>query len=194
MKRYDIINAIIEKCGYGSYLEIGIHNGINMAKINCKEKTGVDPRMPEHTDGFTYHKMPSDDFFLLNDRKFDIVFIDGLHEAEQVMRDYKNSLEALEEGGTIVFHDCNPPDHLSQVVPKQQTVWCGDVWKTWVKINECGFCVDTDFGVGVISFHPMLSVAKKETIEVEDYWDLTSKRKEALRLIPIEKFKRMVND
>ena len=54
-----------------------------------KKRVGVDP-----VEGGT-HKMTSDHFFSINKDNFDIIFIDGLHEYSQVMKDIKNSLKFL---------------------------------------------------------------------------------------------------
>ena len=41
--------------------------------------------------------------------RFDVIFIEGLHLAEQVDRDISNALRYLKDDGFIVLHDCNPP-------------------------------------------------------------------------------------
>ena len=65
---------------------------------------GIDP-----VEGGT-HKMTSDEFFYNNNDKFDIIFIDGLHQYEQVIKDVKNSLNCLTKNGII---DCQiQNDHL----------------------------------------------------------------------------------
>jgi len=60
-------------------------------------------------------------------QRYDIVFIDGLHEAEQVYRDAINSLQLLNYRGTIVFHDINP------CVPGN-----GSCWKAFVYLRSDG--------------------------------------------------------
>ena len=77
--------------------------------------------------------MTSDDFFKDNKEKFDTIFIDGLHIDEQVQKDIENSLNALNEGGTIVMHDCKPLSEEAQIFPRIQIAWNGDVWKAWLK-------------------------------------------------------------
>jgi predicted O-methyltransferase YrrM len=44
--------------------------------------------------------------FAKNTKKFDIVFVDGLHIEEQSTKDIHNALKVLNENGTIVVHDC----------------------------------------------------------------------------------------
>ena len=102
--RMDIINMLIEKCGYKTYLEIGISRSDCYNLINCKQKTGVDPE-PNAKATFC---LTSDEFFKQNKAKYDLIFIDGLHHSGQVYKDILNSLKILEKGGTIVCHDMNP--------------------------------------------------------------------------------------
>jgi hypothetical protein len=71
-----------------SYLEIGVSGGENFQKIRCENKVGVDP---EPTSPATIF-LPSDDFFKQNKETFDVIFIDGLHHSDQVLRDINNSL------------------------------------------------------------------------------------------------------
>ena len=87
--RFEIIQSIIEFKKYKSYLEIGCDRNQSFSNINIDKRVGVDP-----VEGGT-HKMTSDDFFSNNNDKFDIIFIDGLHQYEQVIKDVKNSLNCL---------------------------------------------------------------------------------------------------
>lgn len=41
-------------------------------------------------------------------QKFDLVFIDGLHHSDQVLKDINNSLSFLEPNGVIMCHDILP--------------------------------------------------------------------------------------
>ena len=43
MKRYEIINRIIQTKNYKDYLEIGVRDGECFKEIRCLNKTGVDP-------------------------------------------------------------------------------------------------------------------------------------------------------
>ena len=93
MKRYEIINLLIVKNGYKSYLEIGLDNGLNFSKIKIDNKKSVDPALGQYSHAKPTYKLTSDDFFKQNKDKYDIIFIDGLHHSEQVYRDIKNSLD-----------------------------------------------------------------------------------------------------
>jgi hypothetical protein len=153
--RWDLINHLIQKYGYSSYLEIGVMETEqpvtekNFDKIVCEAKVGVDP-CPA---GNPTYLMTSDGFFAGNRQKFDLVFIDGLHHEDQVTRDIINALGCLNPGGSIVVHDCLPRNELSQRVPREVEAWNGDVWKSWVKFRACPFSmyvVNVDEGCGVI--------------------------------------------
>jgi hypothetical protein len=54
--------------------------------------------------------MSTDDFFSQNKENFDIVYIDADHEYNQVIKDYNNSVDFLNENGIIFLHDLYPPD------------------------------------------------------------------------------------
>ena len=90
MSRTEIVQRLIDRYSYQSYLEIGVDKGDTFKFIRCPLKHGVDPRRNVAT-----HSMTSDDFFSTLDRNYDLIFIDGLHEAEQVKRDINNALEHL---------------------------------------------------------------------------------------------------
>jgi len=149
MLRTDIINHFIKEYGYTTYLEIGVSNGWCFERIQCEHKEGVDP----HPESPATHTMTSDTFFNTK-KKWDIIFIDGLHHNEQVYKDIQNAIAHLNPGGTIVCHDMNPQDYQAQHVPRVVKVWNGDCWKAWVKLRTeldmQMYVIDTDYGCGVI--------------------------------------------
>jgi hypothetical protein len=154
MTRTEIINHLIKKIDAKSYLEIGVREPEgNYNKIVCENKVAVDP-VPLGTGIIA---LTSDAFFKQNQETFDVIFIDGLHVAEQVERDIINSLAVLNPGGYIVCHDMNPTEELMQRVPiETMGAWTGDCWKAWVKLRSerkdlVMSVLDTDFGVGVIT-------------------------------------------
>jgi hypothetical protein len=160
MTRIDIINALIQKHNYKSYIEIGVRNPDHCFNhINCEIKHGVDPGV--EGEWKTTFNMTSDEFFASNPQTYDLIFIDGLHIDEQVEKDIINSLKYINKGGSIVLHDCNPPteyharenyyDHNTPAGPP----WNGTVWKAVVKVRSevdgiFTSVVDTDWGVGII--------------------------------------------
>jgi hypothetical protein len=110
-KRGALINYLIKRYQYTSYLEIGCYENATFRQINIPEKVGVDPR-----SGGTV-RLTSDDYFNRLDpqSKFDIIFIDGLHTKEQVQKDVRNSVKHLSPDGTIVIHDCVPDAEYLQL-------------------------------------------------------------------------------
>jgi hypothetical protein len=194
IKRYDIINYLIEKNQLVNYLEIGVFKGENIREVKALHKDGVDPGAEGYTPPEANYPMTSDDFFKLikdhEDIKYDIIFIDGLHHSDQVEKDIKNSLNHIVKGGFIVLHDCNPVSYEAQLVPRQTVTWNGDVWKSFVDFKmthpkmEC-CVVDTDFGVGVIRVGEHTTTLQDNTL-TWDYFD--NNRKELLNLITWDEF------
>jgi len=194
-KRYDLINHLIEKNKFLNYLEIGVFHGENIRLIKASHKDGVDPGNEGVIIPEVNYPMTSDEFFDLikdhKDIKYDVIFIDGLHHAEQVDKDILNSLEHLVPNGYIVLHDCNPISFEGQKIPRETVVWNGDVWKSIVnlRLNRSDLevrVVDTDFGVGIVNFGQMDTYDKNKNIDWE-YFD--ENRKEILNLITVEEFK-----
>jgi hypothetical protein len=100
------------------------------------------------------HRMTSGAFFDQNTGCFDLVFVDGLHLREQVVRDVENAARWLNPGGCIVLHDCLPTRREQQLrtQPGGGRPWTGDVWKAVVDLRqrpEFDIAVlDDDWGAG----------------------------------------------
>lgn len=176
LMRWDIINHLIKENNYKSYLEIGYYKGWSFDRVECRKKVAVDPNPSKTLEqeamanrGFIFEKedsiiikRTSDDFFdswVLGGNKFDIIFIDGLHESKQVTKDIENSLKHLSLGGTIVMHDCNPSSEEMTLGGTKNGEWTGDVYKAFIAFrgthNNLAYVVDTDYGVGIIKDQPI---------------------------------------
>ena len=146
--RLDMINYFIKKMNYKHYLEIGCDKNQIFSKIFLENKIGVDPVSGGNI------RLTSDQFFKKNSRKFDIIFIDGLHEYLQVKRDILNSIECLNDNGIILVHDCLPESLAKQAVPRFKMLWNGNVWKAIVDLrrekNLEIFTCEVDQGIGII--------------------------------------------
>ena len=165
MTRTDIINRLIKERGYSSYLEIGVENPSNNYNlINCKYKESVDPYVEnfyisdqdaaKYADAITY-KMPSDKFFSIVNKKYDIVFIDGMHTEQQCDKDIYNAMQHLTEYGCVVIHDCLPltADMQTEKPKPGGHPWTGTVWKSILKLVRLNVPVnvlDYDYGVAII--------------------------------------------
>ena len=196
-QRYDIINHLIEKNHFLNYLEIGVFKGENIKLIKALHKDGVDPGAEGYAVPEANYPMTSDEFFdLIKDHpeiQYDVIFIDGLHHADQVDKDIENSLKHLVPNGYIVLHDCNPISYDAQKIPRETVVWNGDVWKSIVKLRLTRSdlsirVVDTDFGVGIINIKPMDTYNKSKNIDWE-YFD--NNRQEIINLISVDEFKQL---
>lgn len=160
MDKSEIINQIIKDNDYKSYLEIGTQSAKNFKAIKCEVKHGVDPNVCSPYNA----QLTSDEFFAVNKNKYDVIFIDGLHESDQVIRDIDNSIKCLNKGGAIILHDTIPKSEEMQRVPREQRVWTGDVWKAvvgFLKHNNLEVEFKTyraDWGLTVI--HPKSQIVQ----------------------------------
>ena len=193
MNRTAIINALIKKYKYTSYLEIGVSKPqCNFDYITCEKKYGVDPKVSidKYSPPSRGYQMTSDTYFLTlkEDTKFDLIFVDGLHTHEQVNADIKNSLRFLSENGTIVLHDCNPVN-----VKNEDPGFNGTVWRAFYearKTYDIDACViDTDFGCGVIR-RGGSKLVNTLNDSILDFNFLNLNRVAILNLISVEDFKR----
>ena len=197
--RTELLNHLIARHGYRRYLEIGVRNPKdNFRYINAPEKDGVDPVARCN------FRMTSDDFFRQLEATpgappYDLVFVDGLHLADQVVRDVENSLRHLSDGGCIVLHDVNPATESAQIetyVPKQP--WNGTVWKAWAKLRATRAdlfmgVVDIDEGCGVIrrGSQTCFSPWPAEGDQALTYAYLVANRQPLLNLISVAEFLRL---
>ena len=143
--RHSVINSVSNQDG--KYLEIGVETGYTFNNVHIQNKTGVDPSPQFESENLILKT--SDDYFENLDpntnTKFDVIFIDGLHQCEQVTKDINNSLQYLNENGKILLDDIIPLNYDEQLkVPikhryengilKTMVPWTGDVWKTMYHI------------------------------------------------------------
>ncbi len=161
--RADVINLACVRIRAKSYLEIGVQTGKTFEAIDVVDKIGVDP---DPYSLATLH-ITSDMFFQLNQRQYDVIFVDGLHHAEACYKDIRNALVCLNEGGIILVDDLVPTIEAHQTRQPSHIHWTGDVWKAWFRIcseldseYEC-FIVDAAFGVGVIQ-------KRSDTVAISD--------------------------
>jgi len=75
-------------------------DGINFNNI----EKNFDHNSKNYSNIYKY-KDYSDNFFLLNKKTFDVIYIDGHHLAEQVYKDAVNSWKFLNSNGLLIFDD-----------------------------------------------------------------------------------------
>ena len=134
--RTDVINYFIKYRNYRTYLEIGVDDGINFMNVDCSEKIGIDPSFAKlHTSARPYCvRMTSDEFFnsIPTDQLFDIIFIDGDHTYEQVVKDIANSKKHLSANGVIIMHDVYVFDE-KQTVYNNDSVYMGTTYQAFIQ-------------------------------------------------------------
>jgi hypothetical protein len=192
MNRTEILNKLIQKNKFRSYLEIGVNTpnqpGYNWIGVSCETKHGVDPNVN------TTYCMTSDEFFSNHiSQKYDIVFVDGLHLFEQAYRDIENSLSNLNENGIIVVHDCNPTSEITQRRERVSDAWHGDVWKAILKLrlekkDVNIHTVDTDEGCAIITKGHQTLMNNSDGVDMYTYEFFNENRVEILNLIHINEF------
>jgi SAM-dependent methyltransferase len=136
----DVLKRLHEELQPKPYLEIGVRQGRSLA-LAKEDAVGVDPD-PDVSVGLAPGVeiicKTSDDFFEdgahpILKRAPELVFIDGMHLFENVLRDFMH-VERISGPQTLVVID-----DVSPVLPEQAArtrgsrVWTGDVWK----IAEC---------------------------------------------------------
>jgi len=199
-QRWELMNHLISKYKLINYLEIGVNDGLCIRQINAEHKDGVDPHPGSEVGGMYVpeinYPITSDSFFELikdHDIKYDMIFIDGLHHANQVDKDIQNALNHIVDGGFIIMHDCNPLEYHMQLVPRVTGLWNGDVWKSIVKLRCTEpklevMVIDADWGVGLIrkGKQKLYTKAPLEECLTWDYFDIN--RNELINLITVEEF------
>lgn len=197
--RTDLLNFLIEKYNLKRYLEIGVQvPELNFDKIKCEYKVGVDPdqnaraTICKTSDEYFQVEISLNEQFPDLQKKYDLIFIDGLHTAEQVEKDYRNSLKILSPGGFIMLHDVNPEKEEHTIVPRPTKTghWNGDVYKfacnIWFQV-KC--TVDIDNGCMVVRPHAsQVGFFTKDTANCITWDQFDKNRKERLNLISWDEF------
>ena len=183
LNRWDLIQKIIELKKFKSYLEIGCDSNDSFSKIIIEKKVGVDPVAGGNFKG------TSDQFFFQNKDYFDCIFIDGLHEYDQVYKDLENSIHFLNNSGIIFLHDTLPSSIHQQAVPRYKRIWNGDVWKVIVnfRTNENYNIVTCNIDHGVTILQKMknkniLNIYNKEFKKLK-FKDFYNNYKEYMNII-----------
>ena len=189
-KRSQIINKLTNN--YDRYLEIGVEYGECFNETHFVNKVGVDPD-PKFSSkvGQTLFLQTSDDFFKQYDIKqqFDVIFIDGMHQAEYVLRDINNCIQILSSNGTIFMDDILPLNYNEQLkipikhyyengILKYGENWTGDVWKVVYhllkkykdKILDFKYFYNINFrGIGALKIKEVFKIRDEEIDDINSY-------------------------
>ena len=185
---YSTRHSIINKCSenMNSYLEIGVEYGYTFKRINIENKLGVDP--DPKFDDIRILKQTSDEFFENNESKIDIIFIDGMHQSDYVLKDLNNSIECLSENGIIFIDDILPENEREQYkipikhkyengILKYGEPWTGDVWKVvYFLLKNYKEYIKFEIykhpnyrGVGKFKFSKKIKISPEKIEEIENY-------------------------
>lgn len=208
--RTDVINFLLStRQEKTSYLEIGVRNPAhNYNHIIADEKYSVDPGL-EYKKNPVDFKMTSDEFYellsedtiLSSNIRFDVIFIDGLHLAEQVDRDIINAMKFIKTDGFIVLHDCAPTTEWNARETYLYThtpagvYWNGTTWKAFLKwrfnpsVHSC--CIDSDWGVGILSKTHQIGCSINKENQFFEFSDFIENKKKYLNLMSFDDFKKI---
>jgi hypothetical protein len=120
------------------YFEIGIDDGGSLSLAKCPG-VGVDPDfelISTLESPMQIFRMESDRFFADRDlcekifsEGVDLAFIDGMHLAEYVLRDFINVEKWAGDNCVVVIDDVYPEQFAMAQRDRQFNAWCGDVYK-----------------------------------------------------------------
>lgn len=196
MTRTDVLNALIERHGLTRYLEVGLHDPReNFDGVRAPLKHSVDPAAA------ATFRVTSDAFFdmLRPEFRYDLVFIDGDHEEEQVLRDMGNALAHLTPGGAVVLHDSSPPTEWHQRPASEYqrgAEWNGQVWRAIIRFRCANpdipiYTVDTDWGCTVVRPADPKPAPLAGVTPADLTWDRFERARDVLlNLRPVAQFRR----
>jgi hypothetical protein len=144
------VQAFASLNGAKRYLEIGIENGHTFNAIDIPHKTGVDinldkfqPNLANVDEETHLYEQSSDDFFRNTaSGVYDLIFLDGLHTADQTFRDFVSTLNFAGPSTIWLIDDVLPVSPLSSVSDLEQWhklrkllssdewQWHGDVFRS----------------------------------------------------------------
>lgn len=146
---YNTLRRFHEKLRPKSYLEIGSRSGESVAIAQCTT-IAIDPEFDISANVLTgkpschFYQTTSDESFKEHDPKvilggpIEMAFLDGMHRAEYLLRDFSNTERHCRRNSVIILHDCFPGEieiasreqfDLIRERAVQPGWWTGDVWK-----------------------------------------------------------------
>jgi hypothetical protein len=186
-KRHAFINKAISQYKNCKYLEIGVaYNDVfNSIPLKMENKFGVDPQRGGN------FRMTSDEFFkTYNNLKFDVIFIDGMHEYKQCQKDLINSMQSLNSNGIIFCHDFLPRSFFEEHWPPKQNQCSGNIWKLAVELmnsKNVDFKIcNIDSGICILKLKKNFEYLKIPALENNNYADFLKSYYPLLPLINSE--------
>jgi hypothetical protein len=137
---FDFLAALHAHLMPRTYLEVGTESGFSLAQVHC-DAIAVDPQFQLKVSATGnrrrtfFFQMPSDTFFATENvrellgRPIDMVFLDGMHRFEFLLRDLIGAEAACHSRSLILLHDCVPLNPEMALRRHRPVDWTGDVWK-----------------------------------------------------------------
>jgi predicted O-methyltransferase YrrM len=148
-------------------LEIGIHKAglFNKASRFTQESVGidVDPTCRQSMklrkqDRFICGDSASEmKKLILEDRKFDFIFIDGNHSKQAVMTDFSLAIELIRLDGIVMLHDTYPENEHATASDR-----CDD---GYLAVEEASKLAE-EWEMMTIPIHPGLTICRKRNRQV----------------------------
>jgi hypothetical protein len=189
----DFIVSVLARKAARGYLEVGVREGATLSLVDCPS-IGVDPafQLTMNVLGkkrvLHLYQMTSDEFFREHDPRavlgtpIDVIFLDGLHQFEFLLRDFINSEAVSHRDTVIMLDDClpvnvemteryhKPEERIDQSLARW---WTGDVWKVLPILTKYRpdlhiICVDVQ-PTGIIC---ITNLDPKATILRDKYYDI----------------------
>jgi hypothetical protein len=150
------LNSLSNICKAESYLEIGVYAGATFNQVKVRRKVAVDPKFAfdfraYQSNDIQFFEVESDEFFAKHAQpglKFDLIYLDGLHEFEQTFRDLLNCLSFVHERSLILIDDTLPKHYAAAQKHKSDNLlirkvfdvydnsWMGDVYRIVPAIHD----------------------------------------------------------
>ena len=197
----DFIAQVIRKKQARGYLEVGVRDGATLVLADCPS-IGVDPDFQLSLNpmgsktALHLYQMTSDQFFRDHDPRLilgapvDVVFLDGLHQFEYLLRDFINSEAVSRKEGLIMLDDCLPVNsemteryHAPDAREDKDLAqwWTGDVWKLLPILQTfrpdlriCPIDTQPTGNICITNLDPTSTILRERYYEIVDrYRDLT---------------------
>ena len=167
----DLINELAAIHGYRSYLEICTYTTGRLYADLDRGRFTISHRLmyrcPESFDDglpIDFRSASSEIATQLTALRasgvtYDLILVDPFHDYEQSRRHLRAARSLLTAKGTIVVHDCRPPDRELASPEFLAGAWCGVTYKAYLdfmlEAGDLQFCtVDVDHGCGIIRRRP----------------------------------------
>jgi len=150
------------------YLEIGVFQGkcLNKIQTHAKECYAVDVNfVRKNFDKNVFlFQMTSDAFFntIPKDLKFDMVFIDGDHNKDQVYKDFMNVKDRIIDDGFVIFHDSYP---INEAMLSPHL--CENSWEA---VRDIKAQFHAEWEILTLPFNPGLTLMKRMNLKKQILW------------------------